>query len=93
MGVTTYDAVGAGTKIVAVADAMPTRETLSSGDYVLGRTVLVLARADKNGRANARVRGFLMYLLSARAQAIIAADGSYVPLSEKLLVPERETLR
>lgn len=93
MGVTTYDAVGTATKIVAVTEAMPTTETLSSGDYVLGQTVLVIARADKDGRAGARVRGFLTYLLSARAQAIIAADGSYVPLSEKLLVPERETLR
>jgi ABC-type Fe3+ transport system substrate-binding protein len=43
--------------------------------------VLTLARADKSGHMEDRVRGFLEYLMSAKAQAIIAADGSYIPLT------------
>jgi phosphate transport system substrate-binding protein len=89
LGLTTLDAMVSGAKVLAINDAtgvarLPTKETLASGEYVLGRTVLALARADKDGHPESKVRDFLEYLMSAEAQAIISTDGSYVPVAEKV---------
>jgi phosphate transport system substrate-binding protein len=98
LGIATFDAVTAKTKIVTIEKStgvatVPTPETLASGQYVLGRTVVALARAQKDGLVDVRIRSFLLYLVSSRAREIIAADGAYVPLAEELLAPERQGLR
>lgn len=97
IGLTTLDAVAEGSKIVAIATSsgaadLPTPETLASGQYPLGRTVMALAKAQPDGRADAKVHSFLAYMVSARAQALIGADGTYIPLADPLLAPEREKL-
>ena len=98
LGLTTLDSVAAGTKVVAIMDAagvgrLPTREALASGEYPFGRTLLALTKMKKDGHPEDKARGFLEFLFSPRAQAIMDADPADVPLSENLITHERETLR
>lgn len=98
IGLTTFDAVTTGTKVVAIMDAagvgwVPTRESLASGQYPFGRTLFALTKMKKDGHPEDKARGFLNYLLGPQAQTIIAADAAYVPLAENLIAHERETLR
>ena len=98
LGLTTLDAVTVRTKVLAITDTtgtarLPTADGLTSGEYPLGRTLLMLTRAEKNGQPEDKVRGFLEYLLGPRGQAIIASDSAYVPLSKKEIEHEREALR
>lgn len=98
IGVTTFDSVSADTKIVAIEGLgdkaiLATPDTLRDGRYILGRTVLALAKAQKDGSMEAGVRSFLAYLVSARAESIVVADGEYLPLADDLLDTERKVLR
>ena len=98
IGITTFDSVSADSKIVAIEGSggkpiMVTPNTLRDGRYILGRTVFALAKAQKDGSVEAAVRSFLAYLVSARAESIVAADGEYLPLADDLLDPERKVLR
>jgi ABC-type phosphate transport system substrate-binding protein len=98
IGITTFDAVSAETRVVAIQSSqqggsLPTTETLASGRYILGRSVFAVARGQNDGHVEANIHNFLSYLMSNRAQAIIAADGSYVPLAELALEIERKKLR
>lgn len=98
LGLTTLDAVTAGVRVIAVGETaetavLPSSQTLSSGEYVLGRTLSVLARADKKGRVSHAARSFIAYLASDKATAIISADGDYLPLSSGTLAKKGKTLK
>ncbi len=95
---TTLDAVVPGTKALGIRMAdgglvRATPEMIASGRYPFGRTVLALARAGRDGAPEDSVRSFLVYLVSARAAAVMAAQGEYLPLPETLLREEREAVR
>ena len=97
IGLTSLDAVTDGLKIVAISNASgvastPGTETLASGQYQLGRTVMAFAKTRQDGRVDTFVGIFLAYLLGPRAQAIIAADGHYIRLTDELLLAESEKL-
>jgi len=55
--------------------------------------VMAFAKTRRDGRIDTFVRDFLAYLVGPRAQAIIAADGHYIRLTDELLLSEREKLQ
>jgi phosphate transport system substrate-binding protein len=83
IGVTTMSAVSGDTTIIPIVgrdgrDKMPDDQSLASGEYPLGRTVVAAARADAIGKPDQNIRGFLDYLVSARAAKLIATSREYV---------------
>ena len=97
LGLTTLDAVGSNVKVLAIAasgDAVrPTSETISSGDYVLGRTVVALTQKTSGRSSESAVRSFLAFLLSDQGQAIIRSDGKFVSVSGTAMAAAKEALR
>jgi phosphate transport system substrate-binding protein len=95
LGLATLDAVGPNVKVLKIANSSaavgPTQEALDSGDYVLARTVLALARKTSEGDAEPAVRGFLDFLFSPQGQAILRSDGTFIPLINSVRSP-RERL-
>ena len=97
LGLTTLDAVGSNVKVLAIAasgDAVrPTPETISSGEYVLGRTVIALTQKRSGRSGESAVRSFLAFLLSDEAQAIIRSDGTFVSLIGAAMTDAKEALQ
>lgn len=97
LGLTTLDGVGSSVKVLAIAasgDAVPpTPETISSGKYVLGRTVIALAHKNSGKSAESAVRSFLAFLLSDDAQAIIRSDETFVSISGAAMAASKEALQ
>jgi phosphate transport system substrate-binding protein len=97
IGITTYDAASDGVRILAIGSSkdafLPTQDALRAGQYVLARTVSVLARADENGHPEGKVHDFLEYLVSPSAQAIISHNGSYIALTEDAQMSARKALQ
>jgi phosphate transport system substrate-binding protein len=97
LGLITLDAVGPHIKVLEIAASRgavgPTPEALGSGDYVLGRTVFVLARKTSEGNAEPAVRSFLAFLLSTQGQAILRSDGALLPLGDSEKKAAREALK
>lgn len=86
IGLTTLAALSGGTKVVATeraqgAGSLPTNQSLASGEYLLGRSIIAVARADESGLPNQSVRAFLEYLVSARAAKLIETGSRFVPAS------------
>lgn len=75
-----------GTRALAIApragmDAVaPDLEAVASGRYPLARTVDLLLPRDAQGRLDPAVVRFAAFLLGDRGQAIIAAQGTFLPL-------------
>jgi phosphate transport system substrate-binding protein len=97
LGLTTLDAVTSNVKVLEIAASGgtvgPTPAALGSGDYVLGRTVLALARKTSDGNAEPAVRRFLAFLLSTQGQAILRSDGTFVSLDDSATKAAREALK
>lgn len=97
LGLTTLDAVGSNVKVLAIAASGnavgPTPEAISSGEYVLGRTVIALTQRTSGRSSESAARSFLAFLLSDEGQAIIRSDGTFVTLSGAAMTAAKEALR
>jgi phosphate transport system substrate-binding protein len=97
LGLTTLDAVGSNVKVLAIAasgDAvLPTPEAISSGEYVLSRTVIALTQKTSGKSSESAVQSFLAFLLSDQGQAIIRSDGTFVSVTGAAMAAAREALR
>lgn len=84
IGLTTMGAFSDETTVVAIdgangKESLPDAQTLASGQYPLGRSVIAVARMDKSGNPDQNVRGFVEYLVSERAAKLIETNSDYVP--------------
>lgn len=84
IGISSMDAQQRGVKVLAVREGdgdavVPTRESVASGRYALGRTLYAYFNRDEKAGMKAEVRAFLEYVVSDAGQAVVAANG-YLPL-------------
>jgi phosphate transport system substrate-binding protein len=94
LGLTTLSAITPGVKVIGVGEdrsraVKPTPESLASGRYLFGRTVIAVARRS----AVPGVKDLLAFLLSAEGQAIVQSDPAFVPLSVTRLAVARKALQ
>jgi len=75
------------------AAVLPTAETITVGTYPLARTVYVYANRKPKQSVPAKVAEFLVYMVSAEGQAIVARTGGYLPLSPELAKSAEDALR
>ncbi len=76
-----------GVKILALAASgdgpfvLPTAATIAERSYPLSRVVTMVLNREPGKPIPPAVREFLHYLLSSEGQAVVAGDGTYIPLS------------
>jgi phosphate transport system substrate-binding protein len=81
---------------IAATDAgpfvVPDAHSVRNGQYPLIRSIGVVTAQTAKQPMAAPVRAFIDFLLSAEGQAIIAREGSYLPLHAAALAQQREAL-
>lgn len=70
----------------------PTYENVLSGDYPLGRQLLIYFAAQPGQPLDPLVREFLLYVLSKEGQEVVVKDG-YLPLPESFAAELRKQLK
>ncbi len=98
IGFTGFGHVSASVRTVAIGDdggrsVAPTRSSIASGAYPLGRTVdLVMAR-DARGCLDPAVARFAAWLVGPAGQAVIRHQAVFLPLNARQLHDARRILR
>ena len=86
IGLTTANSDTSTVKVLAIAGdsgkgIFPTADTLASGLYPLGRTVVAFARRSSPPGTESAVSNFLTFLVSPEGQAIVGADTRFIRIS------------
>ncbi|MGO4856339.1 PstS family phosphate ABC transporter substrate-binding protein [Arthrobacter sp. 2MCAF14] len=69
-----------------------TRETTASREYPLSRSVYAFVREAPHTRWDPKVMEFMRFVLSRDGQAVVAAEGDYLPLPQSVAGPEHDRL-
>ncbi|RHW18215.1 hypothetical protein D1610_06965 [Sphingomonas gilva] len=72
---------------------LPEPAAIRTGIYPLTRIIQVVVKRAQGAALEQELRAFLEYLLSPAGQAIIARDGSYLPLDQARLAQQRARLK
>ena len=70
-----------------------TVETVGQRRYPLTRTVSIYVNRQPGQPLDAKLREYLLFILSAQGQAAIARDGSFLPLAAEIAERERRRLQ
>ena len=68
------------------------RETTATREYPLSRSVYAFIREAPGTRWDPKVKEFMRFVLSREGQAVVAAEGDYLPLPQSVAGPELERL-
>ena len=83
IGFTGAGHLASGVKAVALEGVLPSRVTVASGRYPLARTIDLLLPRDAQGCLAPRAVRFAGFLLSERGQAVVRAEGRFLPLTPR----------
>jgi phosphate transport system substrate-binding protein len=71
---------------------MPTRETVQNRTYPLSRSIFMYLKHAPGKPLEPKVKEFLRYVLSKEGQSTVVENGSYLPLTARLVIDERHKL-
>ena len=79
-------------KVLAVSGVAPTEATLKSHEYPLTRTIAVYFRRFPDKPLEAKVDGFVRFLLTPEAQGMVRPDEGLIPLNDALVAKQVKKL-